>query len=85
MKSTWQHRWNRLVRRRGGLPKSARLPRTKHGPAPRRRAFARARFGRYEINLPWRRLLWRVALGVLAVGAVWVGWQSWVGLGVFNH
>lgn len=86
MQSTWRHRWNRLFRRRGALPRSARLPRRTYSPIPRTGgAFARPRLGRFGINFHGKRWGRRVALGVLAAGAIWVLWQSWVGLGVFNH
>ena len=85
MKSTWKHRWKRLVHRRGVLPRTVRLQRLTHAPLPRRRAFARPRFGRFDLNFRWRRLLGRVGLGMFAVFALWFLWQSWLGLGVFNH
>ena len=86
MKSTWQHRWNRLFRRRGGLPRSARLPRRSYSPFTRSGgAFARPRTGRYESAFNGQSWLGRAALAVAALAALWVLWQSWLGLGVFNN
>jgi hypothetical protein len=84
MKRTWQHRWNRLFRRRGGLPRAAAVPRLSHDPQYRRGAFTRPKFSRYEITFPWQNWLRRAAVAALAVLALWIIWQSWLGLRLFN-
>jgi hypothetical protein len=84
MKRTWKHNLNRWFRRRGGLPASARVPRTSH-PAWRSGAFARSRFGRQETKHNLQRWLRLAAMGGLVVLALWACWQSWLGLGVFNN
>jgi len=84
MKRTWQHRWTRLFRRRGGLPRTAAVPRMSYDAQFRRGAFSRPKFGRYDITFPWQNLLQRVALVALALLAIWIIWQSWLGLRVFN-
>jgi hypothetical protein len=85
MKPTWQHRWNRLFRRRGGLPRKAPVRRSSYEPQYRRGAFSRPRFGRYDFTFPWQNWLRRFVLFALAIFALWVLWQSWLGLGVFNN
>ena len=85
MKRTLQHRMNRLFRRRGGLPHTARLPRTSDDGQSARGAFGRPRLGQRELFDRSRSWLWRAALAILVVGAIWVAWQSWIGLGIFAN
>jgi len=85
MKRTWQHRWTRLFRRRGALPRTAAVPRMGYDPRYLRGAFSRPKFGRYDITFPWQNWLRRAVLAVLAVFALWVFWQSWLGLRIFNN
>ena len=84
-KRTLRHRLNRLFRRRGALPRTARLPRPNYDPHYRRGAFGRTKFGRFEMNFSTKRWLGRVALAALVMGAIWVVWQSWIGLRVFGN
>jgi len=85
MKRTFQHRWNRLFRRRGGLPHAARVPGANYDRQYRHGSFGRPRFGRYEVTFRWQGWLRRAALAAAAVGALWVAWQSWIGLGIFAN
>jgi hypothetical protein len=85
MKRTLQHRLNRLFRRRGGLPHSARVPGASFDRQYQQGSFGRPRTGPYEVNLRWRQWLWRAAMATLAVGALWMAWQSWIGLGLFAN
>ncbi|HVU37031.1 MAG TPA: hypothetical protein VHC95_01745 [Opitutales bacterium] len=84
MRRTWKHNLNRWFRRRGSLPRSARVPRATYSPMPRQGAFTRSRFGRHEVTLNWQRWLWRAGFAGLAAAALWMAWQSWLGLGIFS-
>jgi len=85
MKRSLQHRMNRLFRRRGGLPRSARLPRAAHDAQYRRGAFGRPRLSPQNARRRRQQWLWRAALAALAAGVIWFAWQSWIGLRVFDY
>jgi len=76
---------NRLFRRRGGLPRTARLQRTSHDQQSRHNAFGRPRFGPQDTKLRWQKWLWRTAMATLVAGMFWFVWQSWIGLRVFDN
>jgi len=85
MKRTLQHRWNRLFRRRGGLPMAARVPGANYDRQYQGGSFGRPRAGRHEVSAHWQRWLWRAVKVAAGVGALWVLWQSWIGLGIVGN
>jgi ferric-dicitrate binding protein FerR (iron transport regulator) len=85
MKRSLHHRWHRLFRRRGGLPRTARVARTSYDGSAARGAFGRPHMGARELSDRRRSWVRRLALAAGAVAVVWVLWQSWIGLGIFGN
>jgi hypothetical protein len=56
-----------------------------YDPRYRRGAFSRPKFSRFEITFPWQNWLRRAGFIALSLLALWVLWQSWLGLRIFNN
>jgi hypothetical protein len=85
MKPTWKH-WRHRFFQRG--PQVRRLPKTTRmgfDPQYRRGAFSKPKFGRYDITFRWKLWLGRIAMAGLACLALWIVWQSWHGMHVFDN
>jgi hypothetical protein len=78
-------RWRlRAAERRGAARRLAEVGRWDYAPFYRHSSLGKPRFGRFDTLFNPRRWLRRVMFVALLAGIVWIIWQSWRGLGVFD-